>query len=70
MSLQVECEFSVKEVRIIQYTADGLGCKQIAAELKTTANYIKAIRSNIIAKTDCSNFYQVLATALRRGIID
>lgn len=63
-------DLTPREIRILQFSADGFGNKQIAAELGTSEQTIKNYKRLIFATLGASGIANAVATALRRGLID
>jgi DNA-binding CsgD family transcriptional regulator len=61
--------FSRREQEILQLIYQGAGSKQIAEKLFVSINTINNHRKNMLNKTGSKNFAQLIAYAIRNGII-
>lgn len=60
---------TVRELEILRLMADGFGSKQIAHELKLSANTINNHRKNMLQKASCSTSSELLSHAVKHGLL-
>jgi two-component system, NarL family, response regulator len=58
-----------REIQVLRLVADGMGNKEIAAELSISEGTAKTHVSSILTKLDASDRTQAVTIALRRGIL-
>lgn len=59
-----------KEIDIIQLIADGEDYLTVAKKMQLNYVYTRRVVAKIRAKMHCETTYNVIATAVRQGIID
>ncbi len=57
------------ETMVLSYLAEGLSSKMIAGKCKISENTIENHRQTMLRKTDTQNVAQMVAFAVRKGII-
>lgn len=63
-------QLSPREMEVLNYVAEGLSNKEIAAKLGVVIGTVKVHIANIFTKLGASDRTQALVIAVRRGIID
>ena len=64
-----DLDITARELNVLQYLAEGSSSKQIGDKLKISTNTVNNHRQNMLAKTNCSNVAELIAFALRSGLI-
>jgi DNA-binding CsgD family transcriptional regulator len=63
-------QLNEKEIEIVQRIADGECLRTLSGSLKISYDYTKVLVQRIRKKIDCPTSENLVATAIRRGIID
>lgn len=63
-------QLTEKEIEIVQRIADGERPPKIAENMRLNYDYTKHLISRIRAKMQCETTHNMIATAIRQGLID
>lgn len=63
-------DLTKKEIEIVQRLADGESVPEVAEKMELNYDYTKNLLVKIRRKMRCENSYNMVATAIRQGLID
>lgn len=63
------CRLSSRELDVLRLMAQGLSSKQIASQLDIARNTVDNHRQNLLKKTACNSSSEVVAYALKNGLL-
>jgi len=61
--------FTNRETEIIRYFASGFTTKEISEKLLISEHTVKTHNKNILSKTECKNFKELIAKSIKEGLI-
>ena len=61
--------FSKREVDVLKLASQGMGSKQIADQLNISIHTINNHRRNMLVRSNCKNFLQLVDIALKSGVL-
>ena len=61
--------FTTRETEIIRYFASGLTSKEISKKISISEHTVKSHSKNILSKTDCKNFKELIVKSIKEGLI-
>jgi len=58
-----------RELEILKWIMDGLASKQIAERLHISIHTVNAHRKNMLRKTNCTNFSEIVKYAIKHNLL-